>query len=158
MRQGFEARSVWDYPTTPVVEPAGRLVTVIFNGEVVARSAESLRVLERGGAPTYYVPPEDVQTRLLRKADADYVCEWKGRATHYDIVVGDRIAHRAAWSYLAPTSDYWLLAGHVAFYAGRVDNCFVDDEEVAPQPGGIYGGWITKDVLGPFKGEPDAPA
>ena len=43
---------------------------------------------------------------------------------------------------------------HAALYAGRVDRCTVAGEVVTPQPGGFYGGWITADVVGPFKGGP----
>ena len=43
---------------------------------------------------------------------------------------------------------------HVAVYAGRMDFCMVGDERVVPQPGGFYGGWVTSDFIGPFKGGP----
>jgi len=31
---------------------------------------------------------------------------------------------------------------------------YLDDEVVTPQPGAYYGGWITEEIEGPFKGEP----
>ncbi len=91
---------------------------------------------------------------LLEPVEKVTVCEWKGLATHYDVVVGDRRALQAAWSYREPDPGYEAIAGFVAFYPGRVDACFVDGERVRPQPGDYYGGWITDDVVGPFKGDP----
>ena len=46
------------------------------------------------------------------------------------------------------------LRDDLAFYASRVDACFVDGEQVVPQPGDFYGGWVTSHVAGPFKGVP----
>ncbi len=92
---------------------------------------------------------------LLRPSDGrGTVCEWKGSATCFDLVVGDRVSRRAAWTYEQPLPGYEALAGRIAFYAGRVDAATVDGETVRPQPGGFYGGWVTDDVVGPFKGEP----
>ena len=80
-------------------------------------------------------------------------CEWKGQAVYFSVKVGERIAADAAWSYPEPTPDQARIRDHIAFYASRVDNCYVDGERVTPQPGGYYGGWITSEVVGPFKGE-----
>ena len=146
--------SVWDYPRPPRVEPSRRHVRVVFAGRTIAESDRALRVLETAGPPVYYVPPEDVRTDLLRPAPGITVCEWKGNARYHDVVVGDRVAGRAAWTYAAPNPGYEAIAGHVAFYPGRVDGAFLDDERVRPQPGEYYGGWITEDIVGPFKGEP----
>ncbi|MCW5860233.1 MAG: DUF427 domain-containing protein, partial [Caldilineales bacterium] len=72
----------------------------------------------------------------------------------YDVVVGSRVAEQAAWAYPLPTPAFAAIAGHLAFYAGLMDACTVAGERVRPQPGGFYGGWITSDLAGPFKGEP----
>jgi hypothetical protein len=32
--------------------------------------------------------------------------------------------------------------------------CTIDGQQVLPQPSGFYGGWITPELAGPFKGEP----
>ena len=53
-----------------------------------------------------------------------------------------------------PTRLFEALRHHLAFFPGRVDACTVRDELVRPQPGDYYGGWITRDVVGPFKGPP----
>lgn len=146
--------SAWDYPRPPAVVASHRLVRVELAGVTVAESGRARRVLETAGAPCWYIPPEDVRTDLLEDANYRTVCEWKGRADHYDLVVGDRRARRAAWSYASPLPGYESIAGWFAFYAGRVDAATVDGERVTPQPGGFYGGWVTSDVVGPFKGEP----
>ncbi len=147
--------SVWDYPRPPAVQPTTRHVRIRFGDGIVADTTRALRVLETAGAPAWYVPSEDVRVDLLRPSDGrGTVCEWKGSATYFDLVVGDRVSRRAAWTYEQPLPGYEALAGRIAFYAGRVDAATVDGETVRPQPGGFYGGWVTDDVVGPFKGEP----
>lgn len=131
-----------------------RRVIVEFAGETIADTTRALRVLETSHPPTYYLPPEDVRRELLRPAQGSSSCEWKGAASYVDVVVGDHVAHDAGWYYPKPPARYSALRDHVAFYAGRVDRCTVDGVVVTPQPGGFYGGWITPDVVGPFKGEP----
>ena len=147
--------SVWDYARPPVVRPTTRHVRIHFADLTVAETRNALRVLETAGAPTWYLPREDVRINLLRPSDGRVtVCEWKGPATYFDLVVGDRTSPRAAWTYERPLPGFEALAGRIAFYAGRVDDATVDGEAVRPQPGGFYGGWVTDDVVGPFKGEP----
>jgi uncharacterized protein (DUF427 family) len=81
-------------------------------------------------------------------------CEWKGLTHYYDIEVNGVHVGSAAWFYHQPTRMYEELQNHVAFYPHKMEACFVDGERVTPQAGGFYGGWITKDVVGPFKGDP----
>ena len=146
--------SVWDYPRPPRLERVTRRVRVVFNGVVVADTAAAKRVLETSHPPTYYIPPEDVRFEHLEPAPGGSFCEWKGMARYFSVAVNGRRAERAAWAYPEPTPAFRDLAGHVAFYAGPMDACWVGEERVRPQPGGFYGGWITSDVVGPFKGEP----
>jgi len=138
--------SVWEYPRPPRVEPSAARVVVELDGEVLADTRRSLRVLETSHPPVYYIPAADVRTERLR-ASARRVtwCEYKGAARYYD--AGGRTA--AAWSYPSPSPGYEAIAGHFAFYLGRVDRATVDGE-----PGDFYGGWITSAVTGPFKGGP----
>jgi uncharacterized protein (DUF427 family) len=145
--------SVWDYPRPPRIEPSRRRVRVIFAGQVVADSTQALRVLETYGAPVYYVPEEDVRTDLLVPNAHRTFCEWKGWADHVDLAAGGRTSERAAWVYRTPSPGFEPIAGHLAFYAQRVDSCLLDNEPVRPQPGDYYGGWVSDDVVGPFKGE-----
>jgi uncharacterized protein (DUF427 family) len=147
--------SVWDYPRPPRIEPLERRVRVVLGGETIAESDRALRVLETSSPPTIYLPREDVRTELLSDAeDGSTVCEWKGEAHYLHAEAGDRRAERAAWHYPEPKGGYEELRDHVAFYAGRVDSAHLDDELVTPQGGGYYGGWITEEIEGPFKGEP----
>jgi uncharacterized protein (DUF427 family) len=146
--------SVWDYPRPPRVEPSRRRVRVVLGDVVLADSERALRVLETSGPPTYYVPPEDVRTDLLAPAEGQTVCEWKGVASYRHATAGGRIARKAAWTYPDPKDGFQQIRDYLAFYPGRVDACYLDDELVRPQPGRYYGGWITDDIVGPFKGEP----
>jgi uncharacterized protein (DUF427 family) len=146
--------SAWDYPRPPRVDPSTRRVRVIVDGIVVADSQRAVRVLETSHPPGWYVPPEDVRTDLLRPTTRHTVCEFKGEASYFDIVAGGRVRHAAVWSYERPLPGYDAIAGYLSFYPGRVDEAWVDDQRVLPQAGDFYGGWITPDVTGPFKGGP----
>ncbi len=146
--------SVWDYPRPPRLEPSTRLIQVVFNGQVIAETRRALRVLETSHPPVYYVPPEDIQTRFLQRSSRSSYCEWKGRAQYHSLEVGDSRSPDAAWSYPEPTAAFAAIREHLAFYPSRVDECRVDGEVVRAQPGDFYGGWITADVVGPFKGDP----
>jgi uncharacterized protein (DUF427 family) len=146
--------SVWDYPRPPRLEPSTRLVRVTFNGEVVALTERAIRVLETSHPPVFYIPPEDVKMKLLERSSRSSFCEWKGKARYHTIKVGDRQSPDAAWSYPEPSEMFEAIRDHLAFYPSRVDECTVDGEVVRSQPGDFYGGWITSEVVGPFKGDP----
>ncbi len=146
--------SVWDYPRPPRLEPTEKHLRVIFNGIVIAETRNALRVLETSHPPTYYFPPQDVQHQYLQPAERRTFCEYKGAASYYTIIVGERRAAAAAWYYPAPSPAYAALKDHIAFYASRMDACYVNDELVQAQAGDFYGGWITSDIVGPFKGAP----
>jgi uncharacterized protein (DUF427 family) len=145
---------VWSYPRPPQVEPVARRLRVVFAGITIADTLRGFRVLETSHPPTYYLPPDDVRLDLLEPAPGSSFCEWKGSAVYWSVRVADRIAAASAWSYPSPSPPFAPIAGHLAFYAGRMEGCWVGDEKVRPQPGGFYGGWITRDVVGPFKGGP----
>lgn len=145
--------SVWDYPRPPRIEAVPRRVRVEVDGTVVVDAPEAIRILETSHPPTYYVAPSHADPDHLIAAGGGSFCEWKGVASYFDVAVGDRRIEQAAWSYPQPSTSFADLADHLAFYPALVD-CFVDDERVRPQPGRFYGGWITNDVVGPFKGEP----
>ena len=146
--------SVWDYPRPPRLERTTALLEVELGGVVVATTTHGWRVLETSHPPTYYLPRSAFVPGVLRPADGSSFCEWKGVASYFDLVVEDRVAHRAAWTYADPTGPFEPIAGALAVMAGSVDACRVDGETVVPQPGGFYGGWITSGVTGPFKGVP----
>ena len=137
--------SVWDYPRPPRIEPTARRIRVMHGGQTIADTTTALRVLETTHPPVYYVPLTDVVASALTPSRRNSFCEFKGSARYFDVAgVAD-----AAWTY-----DEGPLTGHVAFYASKLDDCFVDDEKAKPQEGGFYGGWITSDLVGPFKGGP----
>jgi uncharacterized protein (DUF427 family) len=150
--QGQE--SVWDYPRPPRLEPCKRRIRVECDGIVLADSARTLRMLETSHPPVYYIPAADILVKHLRISERSSWCEWKGRAGYVDLDLPERTIHNAAWFYAAPSAAYSPLRQHYAFYASKVDACFVDDERVHAQPGDFYGGWITSDIVGPFKGGP----
>jgi uncharacterized protein (DUF427 family) len=146
--------SVWDYPRPPRIERSARRVRVLLGEVVLADSTGAWRVLETSHPPTYYLPPDDVRCDLLTPApQRGSWCEWKGQASYWDARAGELVVEAGAWSYPHPTPGFAALAGAVAFYPARFA-CFLDDERVAPQPGGFYGGWVTTDLVGPFKGGP----
>ena len=147
--------SVWDYPRPPRLERVPKNIKIVFNGITIADTNNSYRVLETSHPPVYYLPPQDIKTECLSRTNKPpSFCEWKGLAHYYTIVVGDKQAVNAAWSYDNPTTNFAAIQNYIAFYASPMDGCYVDGEKVQPQPGGFYGGWITKDIVGPFKGEP----
>ncbi len=158
VQPGPGQESVWDYPRPPRLEPARRRVQVEHAGLVVAASSRALRVCETSSPPSYYLPPEDVRLDLLAPVPRRTFCEWKGLAQYWSLRVGDRAVEEAAWSYPEPDAPYAALRDHLAFHAGRVDRCCVGEDVVRPQPGGYYGGWITPELVGPFKGEPGSEA
>jgi uncharacterized protein (DUF427 family) len=145
--------SVWDYPRPPRLQRDGRRVVVRAGDVVVAESTRALRVLETASPPTFYLPPEDVATARLRAARGSSRCEWKGAARYWDLVLPDERLEACAWSYADPFPGFAPIRGWFSFYPARLE-CCVGDARVAPQPGGFYGGWITPELVGPFKGEP----
>ncbi|MDY6940400.1 MAG: DUF427 domain-containing protein [Cyanobacteriota bacterium] len=144
--------SVWDYPRPPRLEDTDKHLQVVFNGITVADTHKAKRVLETSHPPTYYIPPEDLQMEYFSQTDRASYCEWKGVAAYYTITVGDKQAPNAAWFYPQPTPAFATIANYVAIYAEVMDACYVDGEQVQPQPGNFYGGWVTEDIVGPFKG------
>ncbi len=136
------------------MERTSKRIEVVFSGRILADTRRALRVLETSHPPTYYIPPEDVETALLVRSRQGTFCEWKGGAVYWTVRVGDREAVDAVWGYPQPKHPFQELAHHLAFYCREMDACRVDGELARPQPGGFYGGWVTDDVVGPFKGEP----
>lgn len=150
---GLPRESVWDYPRPPRIEPERRRVTVTLGGDVIADTDRAVRVLETAGAPTVYVPADEVEDGVLRPARGSSYCEWKGAASYFDVVAGGEIAERAAWAYPRPKAGFEPIAGWVSFYPALVE-CRLGGEPVEPQPGGFYGGWVTAEITGPIKGVP----
>ena len=145
---------VWDYPRPPALEPCHKTLEVVLAGRVIARTTSALRVLETSHPPVYYIPPGDVDSRVLRRSlRRPSWCEWKGSARYHDIEIDGVVLIAQVFEYPAPEPSYAPLTGYLSFYAGQMDQCTVDGEVVTPQSGGFYSGWITSDLIGPFKGE-----
>lgn len=149
VRPGQE--SVWSYPRPAIAETSSDHVMIEHRGVVVADTRASIRTLETSHPPSYYIPPSDIAPGLLRRGTGSSYCEWKGMAEYWDVVMGDIVLPGVGWSYPDPSPAFAILRDHVAFYAGPFD-CSVDGQIVVPQPGNFYGGWITPDLAGPFKG------
>lgn len=145
---------MWDYPRPPRVERCLRRVRIVHAGIAIADSTRALRVLETSHPPGIYLPPADVRTDLLERTSTGTWCEFKGHADYWRLAADGAAVRDAAWSYPNPTAAFEEIRDHLSFYPGRVDACFLDDEPVIPQEGGFYGGWITGDIVGPFKGAP----
>jgi len=148
--------SVWDYPRPPRLEATARRIRVVHGGVMIADSVQAMRILETSHPPVYYVPQADLRMEMLVASRArGSFCEFKGIAAYWNLAVpGAQLVEDVAWSYARPSAAYAGLAGCLAFYASRVDECWVDEERVIPQEGDFYGGWITSDLRGPFKGAP----
>ena len=146
--------NVWDYPRPPALKPDSRHVRVEFAGEVIADSNRTLRILETSHPPTFYIPPDDIRMDLLEAVpDYETFCEWKGVAQYWSIRVAElQVSPKAAWSYASPRKTYAALKDHLCFYPSRVTACYVGDAQVQAQEGDFYGGWITPEIKGPFKG------
>lgn len=146
--------SVWDYPRPPRLEPTSKHLQIICNGVAIADTHQAQRVLETSHPPVYYIPPTDLRREYLVPSPRQTFCEWKGQGAYYSVVVGDKRLEDVAWYYPNPTPAFAAIAHYVAFYPAPMDACYVDGELVQPQPGNFYGGWITQDIVGPFKGIP----
>ncbi len=143
---------VWDYPRPPRLEAVPQRIRIVLGGETIAETSAAFRVLETTHPPSYYLPPGAFVPGALVKSARSSFCEWKGRAAYWTIRGGGKVAVDAGWSYPAPTPGFVAMRDHVAVYAAAMDACFVGDEQVTPQPGGFYGGWVTANLIGPFKG------
>ena len=145
-------RSVWDFPRPPIIEKVTKPVTVSYKGKALAISHNSLAVFETASPPTYYIPRAEIHMDLLVTIpQKTSLCEWKGSAVYW--ALKDNPDQAVAWSYPKPFKKFQDLKDHLAFYPQNLD-CQVDGNQVQAQTGGFYAGWITPDLVGPFKGEP----
>jgi uncharacterized protein (DUF427 family) len=153
VQPGPGQESVWAYPRPPMIEDDARLVQVRLNDVLIAETHAARRVLETASPPTFYLPPESVRFDCLQPDTESSFCEWKGRASYFSVCVGKQCVKNAAWSYREPLAEFTAIRNYLAFYPDRIE-CYVDGERVRAQRGGFYGGWITGEIVGPFKGEP----
>lgn len=146
--------SVWDYPRPAIAQPSARHIRIEHRSIVVADTRAAFRIVETSHPPSWYLPPDCIAAGVLLSSERRSFCEWKGVAVYWHLAIGGEVVRDVAWSYPEPTAAFAAIRDHVAFYAAPLDRCLVDGEAVRPQPGGFYGGWITSDLAGPFKGVP----
>lgn len=147
--------SVWDYPRPPRLEPTSKHLRVIHKGIILLDTNRAFRVLETSHPPVYYISPEDIKMEYFQQVPGKRsFCEFKGNASYYDLIIHDQIIPQVAWAYPSPSPRFTDIKDYLALYASKVDACYVNDEQVQAQKGDFYGGWITKDIVGPFKGGP----
>lgn len=157
---GPNQESVWDYPRPPAIEPVTKTLRIVHAGETIADTRRGFRVLETSHPPVYYFPPGDCRIDWLpgdqeSQNQGSSFCEWKGVARYVDLQLPEEPKiSRVGWYYATPSRRFDALAGYLAFYAQKVDECYVGDQRATPQPGGFYGGWVTENLAGPFKGVP----
>ncbi len=147
-------KSVADYPRPPAIEHVDRAIHARVRGHVIIETHRPIRILETFHPPVYYIPPADVAMQFLEPSPHTSFCEYKGQAHYYSLVVDGEKRSNVAWYYPNPSPGYEDLADHIAFYAWALDEATVDGEQVTPQPGHFYGGWITSEITGPIKGKP----
>ncbi|MEF2978010.1 DUF427 domain-containing protein [Subtercola sp. YIM 133946] len=151
---GDGQESVWDYPRPPRAEPSTERIEIVFGGETIVDTTDSVRVLETSHPPVYYLPASAFRPGSLTDARGQSFCEFKGLAGYLSVHGGAQTAAGAAWFYPHPSPGYEALVGRVAVYPSAMQQCTVDGEVVTSQEGDFYGGWITSRVTGPFKGAP----
>ena len=151
----MENESVWDYPRPPRLETVPQRIRILHRGKLLADTCNAFRILETSHPPVYYIPAQELPSGSLRRSThRQSLCEFKGLARYWDLLGDGVTVHAAAWSYETPQAEYTQIAGHLAFYASKLDECWVGDERVQAQTGDFYGGWITSNLRGPFKGAP----
>ena len=106
IKPGPGQESVWDYPRPPRLEDCAKRIRVIAEGEVIADSTGTKRVLETSHPPVYYIPPDDIEMEYLMSTDGGSFCEWKGEARYYSIAVSGKTIEKAAWYYPKPSSRF----------------------------------------------------
>ncbi|MXO87083.1 DUF427 domain-containing protein [Altererythrobacter aurantiacus] len=151
---GEGQESVWDYPRPAICEPTDRHIEIIHRGVTLADTRNAWRTLETSHPPTYYIPPADIAMDHVTPNKRRSLCEWKGQARYHDVTIAGERLEGVAWSYPEPTAPFAPIRDHLAFYPEPFDACRVDGEQITPQPGGFYGGWISRYEAGPFKGIP----
>lgn len=143
--------SVWDYPRPPACTLFQPEITIFDKegGNLVAKTKAALKMAETSSPPTFYINPKDVDLSALVKIPSQSSrCEWKGLATYWAFKSNPTFP--VAWSYRDPEPEYKEIKDFLAFYPSRAV-CFVGEERVAAQKSEFYGGWVLKNLVGPWK-------
>ncbi len=148
----LKRESVWDYPRPAIFELHIGTIEVIINNKTLAKTNNAIRVIETSHPPTYYFPPLDVKVEFLKKNKGNSFCEWKGLANYLDLSMNEFNIQDIGWYYSNPKRNFLPIRNFISFYASKAEKCFVNGEQVKKQDGDFYGGWVTKNLKGPFKG------
>jgi uncharacterized protein (DUF427 family) len=108
-----------DHPIT--VTPADERVTVTFGGRVIADTDRALVLQESTYPAVYYLPLDAVDAEVLEPTSHQTYCPYKGDASYYSLVDGEKVVENAVWSYVTPYDSVTEIAGHVAFYPQQVE-------------------------------------
>ena len=103
------------------IAPFGGRVRVRLGGAIVADSAHAMMLEETGFPPVFYLPRGDVRMEHLMPSARRSHCPHKGDASYFNLEAGGRSAPDAAWSYETPYPIAAAIAGHIAFYEGKVE-------------------------------------
>ncbi len=152
IQAGEGQESVWDYPRPPICVADSREVIVRYRDLLIAKTNGAVRILETASPPTFYLPPADIDFEILERASGSSFCEWKGAATYWSLTIDNQKLENVGWSYETPSQRFLSIANYLSFYPAKL-TCTVDGELVRAQPGGFYGGWVTDEIIGPYKGE-----
>ena len=149
----LDIENVWNYPRPAICQPfAGRLEVYVEN-ILIAKTKRAWRVIETSHPPSYYFHPEDVKDNFFKKNTKKTLCEWKGQASYFNYISKEKSIFNFCWTYHNPTKNFLPIKNHFSFYSSKFSDCFINKEKVTPQDGDFYGGWITKNLIGPFKGK-----
>lgn len=154
IKPGPGQESVWDYPRPPRLERTSKHIRIYWGDDLLVDTNRAYRILETSHPPVYYIPPADIQMEYVERAAGRTFCEWKGAAAYWTIRTAFGISEQAGWSYSEPRAAFAAIKDYIAFYPSRVTACFINEEKVKAQAGDFYGGWITSNIVGPFKGGP----
>jgi uncharacterized protein (DUF427 family) len=105
------------------VIPSSRTVRLERDGELLAESSRASLLFETLLPVRFYLPREDVRAQLI-PSDTRTTCAYKGFASYFSPVVGERSVTDLAWTYEQPLPEAARVAGLVAFFNERVDVVF----------------------------------
>lgn len=89
-------------------------------GAVLGESRNVIELSEGSYDPVIYVPRADLAMALFDQTDHSTQCPHKGVASYFTLQAKSGPIENAAWSYEDPKVGLEQIAGHLAFYPGKV--------------------------------------
>lgn len=102
------------------ITDAGGTWVIRAGDAVLGESRKALALVEGGGRAVIYFPRDDLAMAMMDRSDTTSGCPWKGRASYFSIITNAGTIRDAAWSYETPKPEVAAIAGHLAFYPGKV--------------------------------------